>query len=102
MRAKIYSTYIYDDPEALLEEYPRLIEFDFSIESRKFPIEQRIKDENGNSMIQEIGSRTERYGCIDIFTFEQLVDLAKAVENEIILDGKGYIPTIEIYDGYRE
>lgn len=102
MKAKINSTLIWGNPEALLEEYPRLIEFNYRIETRNFPIEQRIKDENGKSMIQEIGSRTERYGCIDIFTFEQLVDLAKAVNIEIIISADGNGPSIEIYDGYRE
>lgn len=58
-------------PEKVIEDYPCLNKFNFDD------------------------------GYVTINSLEELMDLIKAVENEIIIEDNS-IPQIEIYDSYRE
>lgn len=101
----------------LLREYPFLVDYGFEMMEKIVPNRTRIRDERDN-VIWQIGTRTDTIPCIHVNTLEELVDLSKKVGegNSIIIHseynnvydyvknkwvGIG-IPSIEIYDDYRE
>ena len=98
MRFELYSTVWYDTKD-IIERYPCLK--DFKVEECTVKKDRYITtlDENGNRIRQVIkDDRTETKCFIDIDTIDQLINLLKAADNELVI-GKDFI---EIYDGYRE
>lgn len=101
MKFKIESTFYGTDPDKLLKHYPFLKAYSFYIEEKKIPRKTRIRDENGNFMIQEYGYSIEKTPYIHVDHIPDIIKLEKSVEYPLIIDSQE-IPTIEIYDSYRE
>lgn len=84
----------------LLNDYPCLKDKKFSFEIKEYTEKYNsgyVIDDEGNKLLNEI-CRTRLSPYINICTLEELIDLANAVETQLIID-KDHI---EIYDGWRE
>lgn len=84
MRYRIYSTWNWDNAEALLKDYPRLKDFAFEVE----PI--------------QLNYETREASYIDLQTLEDFLTLREAVGQPLIIGPGGNKNDIEIYDSYRE
>lgn len=105
MKFRIVSTHCRFDVDKMLEQYPVLYRFGFSIKEMAFPMRTFIKDENGEK-IQQIEERKRHIGYVFLDSLEQLTELIKAVDNEVIISRSdthryGTEYEIEIYDGWR-
>lgn len=103
MKFRIRATDIYPDDSRIIDKYPALKEYGFEVvEERKTANKvARITDENGNLITQERPcSWIVKKAFIRINSLEELLELRKDVDNDIIIYRESN--TIEIYDGYRE
>lgn len=96
MRVLISSTYIFDNAEELVAEYPFLKDFEF-----ESVVTKRFSATYGHKKIEKVIAKT----YITINTLEDLISIMDKSGHDLVLirDGeKGRISEIEIYDGYRE
>ena len=105
MKYKIESSSYYHSIDELLEEYPFLTEFGYTVEEKRVPDKVWIRDENGRKIWQETMC-TIQVPYIFLNSLEELDRLAKATVHPLIYSNNitDYHPepSIEIYDGYRE
>lgn len=105
MKFKI-SSVDYDDVDKMLQKYPELRRFGFSIKEVTFCVKTWTRDENGKS-IRQTEERSKLAAFIFLDSLEQLTELVKLVGEEIVISPVdthryGVEYEIEIYDGYRE
>ena len=104
MEFKIESSSWYK-PEEILEQYPCLKDYSFRTEEIRVPKTIKLRDENGNIMTQET-TITRITPYVHITSLANLMKFMKDVTYPVIIsDTDSYdspIPTIEIYDGWRE
>ena len=86
--------------DKLLEVYPCLTDFGFGVDEKHYPKITRVKDERGKPITQQNGFATKREPFVEINTLEELLELIRLVDNEVIVNNDP--ATIEVYDGYRE
>jgi hypothetical protein len=103
MTYKIEATSIWcanrkDECERILKRFPCLENFGFRIEEKTIPTSFRIKDENGESIWQECGTKTIYEPYVELDTLDELNELMFEL-NELLVLSPGII---EIYDTYRE
>lgn len=106
MKFLITATSIWDytDMERLLDKFPFLNDFGFSVEEQEYTRKTKIRDENGKPITQ-VNTYMRKKPYIHIQSLEELMKLTDIVGeyNSIILDNteeNGW--EIEIYDDYRE
>lgn len=106
MRYRILATCVYDryhEGTQLVDRYPCLRDFGFTIEERATPTKIWVTDECGKLIWQEGPPKTRQIPYIDINSLEDLDRLRDAVKNQLIYGyGSNGELEIEIYDGYRE
>ena len=105
MKFEIEATYSCGAGE-VIREYPILNDYGFELVDEHYTFKQPIKNPDGGYLIQETLSVRKR-AFINIDTFDELMKLSLDVGQALILfmpenHGNVDIPSIEIYDGYRE
>ncbi len=95
LKSTIYDKYC----DKLLSVYPCLVDFGFDTKEKIYPKTTRVRDERGNYITQN-DFVTVREPVIEINTLEELLELIRLVDEEIIINNDPAV--IEIYDGYRE
>ena len=99
MKFHISST-LYDKYcDKLLDVYPCLTDFGFGVDEKLYPKISRVKDEYGKYITSE-SYAIKREPFVEINTLEELLELIRLVDNEVIVNNDP--ATIEIYDGYRD
>jgi hypothetical protein len=84
-------------PTALIAKYPCLHRFGYEARKIYRSRASQIRDETGEVM-QQVNYSTEYEEYINVDTFEQLIELQKAVDHELAVG----VDTITIYDDYME
>lgn len=101
MKFRISATSIWKDEDVkLIEEYPCLKEFGYTVEPKNKTHKTAILDENGNLIYQDT-PYVDKTPYIHINNIEELMNLMRLTGHEIVVDNE-YENSIEIYDGYRE
>ena len=104
MEFKIEATSTWD-AEPILQRYPCLSNYSFRIEETKIPKAIKFRDETNNLLTQEM-MITKKTPYVSITTIDELMQFIKDVKYPVIVgDVDIYdnpIPTIEIYDSWRE
>ena len=101
MRFAISSSYL-DDKSKIIDEYPCLTKYGYERIDVERDSMRAIRDENGNFIMQKIGTYFVPTCYVTINTLEELDQFIKDVDCHVIVDTTGSEPYLEIYDGYRE
>lgn len=91
MTFKVVTTTVmhFENGKKISDVYPLLNDYEYS-------------DEIEYCSYRRIGMPYRYIGKIDISSIEQLMELKKAVDCELVITGDDSNPEIEIYDSYRE
>lgn len=100
MKFRIESTNWWKTNELIIH-YPCLTKFGLEVEQEFKPKKVVIEDDLGKPMEFEYGCDVDYIPYVTIETIEELINLQKAVDHDLIVKDYGE-PSIEIYDGYRE
>lgn len=102
MKFKIVSTCCYGAND-VIKQYPKLMNFGFTIERKVKPVHCTIPDECGNPIEFEYDGNITYTPYIYLNDLDHLTTFIREFGQEIVITGlENDILTIEIYDGYRE
>ena len=101
MTFKIEATSVWHD-EDVIKSYPQLSDFAFRCDEEEQPRRIAIRDDEGQLMWQQVGTRVVKKSKIEVESLEELISLLSAVDHPLIIDREEDSFTIEIYDGFRE
>lgn len=86
----------------LLETYPCLEKYGYQHIEKDVVHRRYVRDENGKRIETDPVLGRERYSTINIVSMEELLALTVELDEPLIFSKFDRLPTIEIYDGYRE
>ena len=107
MKFKITASSVWKT-EDLIVKYPCLMNFHYEVLTDYKPIICRIKDESGALIDFANGERIINTSIIHIYTLEDITNLIDTLNQNsdeyvsVIISADGDMPSIEIYDDYRE